>query len=232
MKEFRTRDGPYPIRLLYETAEIDRICEDALRGSGRLPATPQPIEIDRFLEKFFEVRVVYDDLGEGAIGCTVFNRKGRVTGFLISNSIEADGTKSGKRRARATLAHEGGHGLLHPRLFMEDAGTGSLFGGARDDSPRILCREQDVTPVGAKPVYNGRWWEWQANRAIAGLLLPQKLVAAAIASLLSRDKIIHVLPEAKRGEAETLTAEMFDVNPAVARIRLQEMFPPSQQISL
>jgi hypothetical protein len=232
VKEFPTRDGPYPVRLIYETAEIDRVCEDALRQSGCFPAAPQPIEIDRFLEKFFEVRVVYDDLGEGAIGCTVFNRKGRVTGFLISTSIEADGTESGKRRARATLAHEGGHGLLHPRLFMEDAGTGSLFGGTRDESPRILCRDQDVAPVGAKPAYSGRWWEWQANRAIAGLLLPQKLVTTAITSMLNRDKIIHVLPDDKRSQAEALTAKTFDVNPAVARIRLQEMFPASQQISL
>jgi hypothetical protein len=232
MKEFPTKDGPYPVRLVYEIAEIDRICEDALRQSGRLPATPQPIEIDRFLEKFFEVRVVYDDIDEGAIGCTVFNRKGRVTGFLIATSIEAEGTKSGKRRARATLAHEGGHGLLHPRLFMQDIGTGSLFGGTRDDNPRILCRDQDVTAVGAKPVYGGRWWEWQANRAIGGLLLPQKLVTAAVIGMLNRDKIIHVLPDNNRHEAEELVAETFDVNPAVARIRLQEMFPASQQISL
>lgn len=231
MKEFRTRDGPYPVRLTYETSEIDAICEDALRNSGRLPAEPKPIEIDRFLEKFFEVRVVYDDLGEGAIGCTVFNRKGRVTGFLISTSIEADGTKSGRRRARATLAHEGGHGLLHPRLFMEDASTGSLFEGTRDESPRILCRDRDVGPVGAKATYSGRWWEWQANRAIGGLLLPRKLVTTAISGMLNREKIVHVLPNDKRNEAEAFTAETFDVNPAVARIRLQEMFPVSQQIS-
>jgi hypothetical protein len=115
---------------------------------------------------------------------------------------------------------------------MEDAATGSLFGGTRDESPRILCRDQDVAPVGAKPAYSGRWWEWQANRAIAGLLLPQKLVTTAITSMLNRDKIIHVLPDDKRGEAEALTAKTFDVNPAVARIRLQEMFPASQQISL
>lgn len=231
MKEFRARDGPYPVRLTYETSEIDAICEDALRKSGRLPTEPKPIEIDRFLEKFFEVRVVYDDLGEGAIGCTVFNRKGRVTGFLISTSIEADGTKSGRRRARATLAHEGGHGLLHPRLFMEDASTGSLFEGTRDESPRILCRDRDVGPVGAKATYSGRWWEWQANRAIGGLLLPRKLVTIAISGMLNREKIVHVLSDDKRNEAEAFIAETFEVNPAVARIRLQEMFPVSRQIS-
>ena len=231
MKEFPTRDGPYPVRLIYETAEIDRICEDALRQSGRLPGVPQPIEIDRFLEKFFEVQVVYDDLGEGAIGCTVFNRRGRVTGFLISTSIEADGTKSGKRRARATLAHEGGHGLLHPRLFMEDAGTGSLFGGRATREGEFFVeirmsvlweRKRPIGGVGG----SGRRIER------SGLLLPQKLVTTAINSMLNRDKIIHVLPDDKRSEAEALTAKTFDVNPAVARIRLQEMFPASLQISL
>jgi hypothetical protein len=232
MKEFPTRDGPYPVRLIYETAEIDSICEDALRKSGRLPALPQPIEIDRFLEKFFEVHVIYDELREEAIGCTVFDRTGKVTGFLISTSIEADGTASGKRRARATLAHEGGHGLLHPRLFMSDGATGSLFGDERDDSPRILCRDRDVGAVGAKPVYNGRWWEWQANRAIAGLLLPQKLVTESIADLLNHERVIALLPESRRRDAERLTADVFDVNPAVTRIRLAEMFPSTAQMTL
>src|SRR5438128_11542216 len=139
MKEFRTKDGPFPIQLIYETAEIDTICEDALRQSGQLPASPQPIKIDRFLEKFFEVPVVYDKLDEGAIGCTIFNRQGRVTGFIISSLVEADGDQGGKRRTRSTLAHEGGHGLLHPRLFMAVGKTGSLFGSSANDKPKILC---------------------------------------------------------------------------------------------
>jgi len=64
-----------------------------------------------------------------------------------------------------------------------------------------------------------------------GLLLPRKLVTTAISGMLNREKMVHVLPDDKRNEAEAFTAETFDVNPAVARIRLHEMFPVSQQIS-
>ena len=232
MKEFRTKDGPYPVRLIYETSEIDKICEDALRESGRLPTAPRPIEIDRFLEKFFEVHVLYEDLPAGAIGCTVFNHVGRVTGFIISSGIEADRTESGKRRARSTLAHEGGHGLLHSRLFMHESGTSSLFGDREIQEPRILCRDQDVVPAGASPAYSGKWWEWQANRAIAGLLLPKKLVTVAVAEMLDTCKLTPYLPDRQRREAELRTAQTFDVNPAVARIRLEEMFPSTAQMSL
>src|SRR5438045_831977 len=112
MKEFISREGPYRRRLVYETTEIDQICEDALRTIQLLPATPQPIKIDLFLEKYFEVRVIYEDLGEEILACTVFNRLGAVTGFILSSRIEDKETKSSQRRARSTLAHEGGHGLL------------------------------------------------------------------------------------------------------------------------
>jgi hypothetical protein len=115
---------------------------------------------------------------------------------------------------------------------MQDAGTGSLFGSGQEDRPRILCRAQDIAAAGATPSYNGKWWEWQANRSIAGLLLPRKLVTTAIAGMLDNAKLIPSLPHQRRREAELHTAETFDVNPAVARIRLEEMFPPTSQMSL
>ena len=231
MEEYRTKEGPYPVRLVYETKEIDQICEDALRSVKLLPTTPESVKIDRFLEKYFEVRVVYDDLGEGAMGCTVFNHKGRVTGFFVSSRIEEDATKAAERRVRSTLAHEGGHGLLHPKLFIADE-TPSLFGEKKEAASRILCRAADVGAVKGKVPYNGRWWEWQANRAIAGLLLPRKLVSQALQGLLDRQKLAATLPESRRREAEKLAAETFDVNSAVTRIRLEEMFPTHGQIEL
>jgi hypothetical protein len=103
--------------------------------------------------------------------------------------------------------------------------------GERETRVRGFFVETDVGPVGAKATYSGRWWEWQANRAIGGLLLPTKLVTTAISGMLNREKIVYVLPDDKRNDAEAFTAETFDVNPAVVRIRLQEMFPVSQQIS-
>lgn len=231
MNAFRSREGPYPIRLVYSSQEIDSICEEALRAVGLLPTEPGPIKVDRFLEKYFRVPVLYEEIGEGVIGCTVFDRSGAVTGFIISPSVEADGTQSGERRARSTLAHEGGHGLLHPRLFISDVTTGSLIKSEVEQRPRILCRQNDVAAAKAKP-YDGRWWEWQANRAIAGLLMPKRLVTKTVAPFLDTTKLMPDLPESQRESVARELAAIFDVNPAVARIRIEEMYPRTTQIML
>jgi len=227
MKEFSTKEGPYPVRLLYGTVEIDQICEDALRKARLLPAEPEPIKIDLFLERYFEVVVDYQDLGEGILGSTIFNSNGAVTGFLISPRIEEDGTETGERRARATLAHEGGHGLLHPRLFMKDQATGDLFGSLKTHKaapPNFLCRNSDIGAVGSALKYDGRWWEWQANRAIGGLLLPKKLVTRVAAKFTTQGDFGPILIETKRSTLEKEIAQIFNVNPAVARIRIAEMY--------
>lgn len=231
MNIYPTKDGPYPVRIKYETVEIDSMCEDALRKSKLLPKAPEPIKVDLVLERYFGVRVDYADLGEGIMGCTIFDTKGAVTGFIISSKIEIDGTKSSERRARSTIAHEGGHGLLHPRLFMSDTTTVSMFEQSASTQSRILCRSSDIGPAKAK-LYDGKWWEWQANRAIAGLLLPKKLVAACVAPLTDQNTITQNLPAKKRAEAEMLVSGTFDVNPIVARIRLDEMFPSDAQMTL
>lgn len=230
MKSFPTREGPFGRRLIYELPEIDQICEDALRSVNLLPAIPEPIRVERFLEKFFEVHVLYEEIEVGVMGCAAFDRTGRVTGFMISPEIEADGAKSSERRLRSTLAHEGGHGLLHPQLFMRDSDTGNLLGNAAAEKPRIMCRARDIGAARSK-AYDGRWWEWQANRAIAGILLPKKLVAAAVASSLDKSALMPNLDESNRSQAERLVAQTFDVNPVVARIRLEEMFPIGAQIT-
>jgi hypothetical protein len=233
MKSFPAKEGPYPVRLIYEPQEIDLICEDALRTEKLLPKTPEPIKVDLFLERYFRVRLAYEDLGTEIMGCTVFNTTGAVTGFIISTRIEEDGKKSSERRARSTIAHEGGHGLLHSRLFMADTSTGSIFGKTQPQQPKIMCRPTDIRAAGSNAkAYDGKWWEWQANRAIAGLLLPKKLVHTCVSDLLISKGITPELPATKKAEAENLLADTFDVNPVVARIRLQEMFPVSAQIFL
>lgn len=225
MKEIPSKEGPYPVRLVYEPDEIDQICEDALRSVKLLPSEPQAIQVDRFLEKYFEVEVVYEEIGKGILGSTVFNSRGAVTGFLISPKIEEDGTEAGERRARSTIAHEGGHGLLHSRLFIIDP-TPSLFGDStRSKDSNFLCREGDIGAAGSKGGYDGRWWEWQANRAIGGLLLPKRLVRKVAAGYLEEGKLGPELPQEKRTALEREVAALFDVNRIVARFRVEEIFP-------
>ena len=235
MKEYRTKEGPFPLRLLYEPKEIDEICLDALRESGLLPSEPSPIKIDLLLEKYFKVVVDYRDLGPNIMGSTVFNSKGAVTGIIIAPWIEEDGGHAAERRVRSTLAHEGGHGLLHSRLFIVEQ-TGDLF-GLREAAParptNFLCRSNDISPEAAAiPKYDGKWWEWQANRAIGGLLLPKSLVVELTQQFTEQTPSGSVLKDSLRAKAVREIAETFEVNPVVARIRLGEIFGVERNRSL
>ena len=51
------------------------MCVDALRGADLLPSSPQPIRIDRFIEKRFGPPA-YEDLPNGVLGLTRFNNSG------------------------------------------------------------------------------------------------------------------------------------------------------------
>jgi hypothetical protein len=233
MKEFRAISGPFEQQLHFSCEEIDQICRDALEKEKLLPSDPEPIRIDRFVEKCFKCQISFEDLGQGILGCTVFNANGSIKVVAISTRID-DGTPVGERRLRATIAHEGGHGLMHPSLFMTSLGQGRLgFVQTNKENldfkeRRILCRDNDVKEgVARQRGYDGRWWEWQANRAIGGLLLPQYLVKKSVDELVERSSVTGVaeLSPIKRGEAVRRVAEVFNVNPTVAKIRLGEIFP-------
>lgn len=233
MQSFRANYGPFEQQLRFSVEEIDRMCRDALAREKLLPSTPEAIRIDRFVEKHFNCTISYEDLGEGILGCTLFNPNGSVKVICISSRLDDD-TPVGQRRERATLAHEAGHGLMHPSLFMAslDQGRLNIASPATENldfkERRILCRDTDVKEaVGAQRGYDGRWWEWQANRAIGGLLLPRTLVQKAVADYLEHAPITGgaTLRANARAAAVVHVADVFEVNPAVARIRLAEVYP-------
>lgn len=234
MKNFRPKRGPFDERPYYESHEIERICEDALRQVNLLPSSPGPIRIDRFIERRFGVTPVYEVLGNGILGFTEFGPKG-VQAVVVARALDEEGTKSAERRIRTTLAHEGGHGLLHAHLFVLGKQTRPLFGDfTRANAPKVMCRDIPNTSATHAPGYNNRWWEYQANRAISGLLMPGGLVEVAMAPhLLAQGKLgLKTLPAANCDRAVKLLADIFDVNPAVARIRILEMYPQDDQLRL
>lgn len=233
MKTIRSKKGPFSERPHFESGEIERMCADELRKAGLYPSKPGPVRIDRFIEKRFGAPHSYETLPDGVLGFTRFGSHG-VEEIVISADLESDDGSPDERRLRSTLAHEAGHGLIHAHLFYLGTKPLSLFGES-DPSPQILCR--DVSQVGERPRgYDGRWWEFQANRAIGGLLLPQDLVERALSGfavpLGSFGRI--ALPESKREAAAQELARVFNVNPAAARIRLSEIVPlqDSKQMSL
>ena len=232
MRQFRARSGPFATQLRFSTEEIDQRCLDALAKVGLLPSEPAAIRIDRFIEKYFGCDVQYEDMGAGVLGCAAFNDRGGVVAVIVSEHLN-DGSQVAERRVRSTIAHEGGHGLMHPILFMASAGQGNLNVTSEDCEDvdlaqrRILCRDSDVKENAGSRGQKQRWWEWQANRAIGGLLLPSGLVRKCVEEFLEESVVTESksLPLAARTKAEQLVSETFDVNPIVARIRLTELFP-------
>jgi hypothetical protein len=238
MRTYRSKSGPFVEQPFYEPAEIESICLEELQKHNLYPASPSPIRIDRFIEKRFGIVPTYQDLPSGLLGFTRFGPKG-VEEIVVAKALDDEGTQSAERRLRTTLAHEGGHGLLHAHLFVLGSRPDSLFGDALGtDAPKILCREGGVPGVERvpmkKPPY--RWWEFQANLAMGALLLPKQLVAKALESYLILQGIFKQpsLPGESREDAVRLLAAAFDVNPVVARIRLEALYPSAmdQQLTL
>jgi hypothetical protein len=225
MKTYRTKSGPFSERPHFEPNEIDRICADELRNEGLYPSSPQAIRIDRFVEKRFGVVPEYDDLPEGVLGFTKFTKKG-VEAIVIARALDAAKGKVAERRVRTTLAHEAGHGLLHAYLFVLDENPLQLFDADSYAECKILCRDLQGEERKSRG-YDGRWWEFQANRAMGGLLCPQTLVHEALNPFLVSSGTLGtvVLDETRREEASRTLADIFDVNLIVAKIRISEFYP-------
>lgn len=220
MKIIPSKSGQFRERPYFKEGEIDRMCADELRKAGLYPKEPGPIRIDRFVEKRFSLTPTYDDLPDGVLGFTKFGAKG-VVEIVIARSLDDENSVIAERRVRSTMAHEAGHGLAHTAFIAMANGSRDLFTeGPNKDS--VLCR--GVHGYGR---YSGEWWEFQANEAIGGLLLPRDLVARALQPyLVDLGSLLGpTLDPARREKAITEMAELFNVNPAVSRIRIEGMYP-------
>ena len=237
MKSFHTNAGPFTEKPFFRQQDFEQICEDELRRNDLLPLEPAPVRIDRFVEKRFKIQPSYEDLPAGLLGFTSFSPNG-VEEIVVSKALDDEGTQVAERRLRTTLAHESGHGLLHAHLFAVGTPPASLFADGLDEpaSAKILCRSGEIsgseTSRNRKTPY--RWWEYQANQAMGVLLLPRTLVQAALASALTPRGLLEapVLPANCRESAIRLLADTFDVNPVVARLRLDVVFPVAAEKQL
>lgn len=229
MKTFRAKSGGFIERPYYKLSEIENACVDALSAVQELPTTPSPIRIDRFIEKHFRVYVEFVDLGDGILGCTEFGPSG-VTAIIVSRELEERGDQVSQRRVRSTLGHEVGHGLFHTHLVLSEAQDTHLFTDrSNPDQPRILCRDiPGASNATGSHAY--RWWEWQANRAMSCLLLPHKLLQVAMTPFMVSRGLLgeKVFDRSKFPVAVARISEVFDVNPIVARLRIDDLYPEQQ----
>ncbi|UWZ85256.1 hypothetical protein [Occallatibacter riparius] len=226
----KTRAGqPGPNRLYLSPSHIERFCEDALRSVGLLPNVPSAIRIERFIEKKFGLTPEYAALPAGVLGYTAFEA-GRPMGLVVDRGLAEADSAVAQRRINTTLAHEAGHCLFHAHLFSKAQESELLFVEMGEDSktPKILCRDEPAAR------YDGKWWEFQANAAIGPLLLPKDLVLTAVQPFVESRGLLGLLTlgNQMRSAAEVALAEIFEVNPIVARIRLAGLFPPDQQPTL
>jgi hypothetical protein len=238
MQQRLTNRPPFGMELRFETTEIDDMCLDELTKAKALPATPGPINIESFIGKHFCKNYGYEDLPQGVLGVTAFETSGSIKFVGVSNTL-ADDSSSADHRIRSTWAHEAGHCMLHPMLFMRAPGSRAptLWEQGSDNvttDRQFLCREQDFRVQGTRCGYDGRWWEWQANRCIGGFLLPKHLVIKALEPILKPSRVTKTpeLPAERRNEAELLVSRVFDVSLTVSKIRLVEFFPPGAATQL
>jgi hypothetical protein len=236
MKTYPTTSGSFAERPYYTFEDVERICTDELRRVDLFPSDPSPIRIERFIEKRFKVHPSYEDLPEGVLGFTEFGSEG-VKGITVSRLLVEENSKSSERRVNTTLAHESGHGLLHTHLFVFGQQPRLLLGEGMDSNkPRILCRNDAIQGMRGyrETGYGGKWWEFQANLAIGSLLLPRSLVKVALEPLMLKTGVLggHILDRTRREEAIQVLTRVFEVNPIVAKIRIEKLFPSAQDYQL
>jgi hypothetical protein len=169
------------------------------------------------------------------LGFTEFGSRG-VEAIHIAEPPVGERTASAERRMNSTLAHEAGHGLMHAHLFALNLDNRALFASDPDvTKTRMLCRDGEPSaPARPQRKYDGRWWELQANRAIGAFLMPKELFFAFIEPFLERGGMLRVptLPATGRAGATRAGAEVFDVNPAAVKVRVDFFFPEEGQLTL
>jgi hypothetical protein len=228
MRVYRKNSGYFEERHFYTNNDIEILCTDELNKVNLLSSVPRAIQVDRFIEKRFNISPSYEELPEGVLGLIEFNENG-VKEILISRSLDEEGSKSSARRVNTTLAHEAGHGLLHTHIFVLKEKPVSLLRAENIAGSKILCRGDSIKGLsGYRERKSEGWWlEHQANMVIGPMLLPKSLVIMALEPFLIKSGVMEkaILDHTRRVEAEKSLSEVFDVNPVVVKIRLDVLFP-------
>lgn len=239
MRSFKPTTGPFQEGIYYDLEDVENIASDELHRVGLFPPQPEPVQVERFIVKRHGITPDYDDLPVGVLGYTKFGRRGAEE-VVVSRLLADERSQVSERRINSTLAHEAGHILLHGHLFAMQPPTKTpvMF---RDEiefsNRRILCKTDTLamsSGAGGGSGYDGRWWEVQANMMIGALLLPRSLVMTALDQFMSSSSLLGIprLDEDRREEAARCLAEVFDVNPVVARIRMGDIFSePDNQLT-
>ena len=226
MKTRKDLASPWGVRLYFEESEFETMMADVLfRAGPEAFIEGRGVDVDLVLFKVYGLEADYIDLPHGVLGRTLFRRDGSAqieVSRRLADVAEAD--QLARRRLRTTLAHEGGHVTCHRQLFISDTDSLSLFGDelAEPEKPAILCRESILATSG----YQGEWWEFQANRCMASLLLPKHILIPRVNALLGVFGVSDFAQAQQKGMDEEFIRSLsntFDVSWQAVLLRLQEL---------
>jgi hypothetical protein len=212
--------GPYLSRLWVEEDEFEEIALALLRHYDLLPAEPAAVNIELLTEKLFGFSYEFAELPRDQLGQLTFGPHGPES-LTLHSRLDTLTDPRLNQQCRSTLAHECGHGVLHTRLYRElwkrherAAGQGQL----------ALLLPETAAPQLRKS--RGQWWEYQANRITASLLLPATLVLGIIGSELAETPYAR-WPYFQRRRIVADLADAFDVTECLAQYRLEDLVSKS-----
>jgi len=168
--------GPFLEYFFIPEARIHRIACENLLSLGLMPDSPGPVRIERYCEKRWGFSEDYAHLPEGVLGKATFNEDG-LTVIEVSRDLGEDSSELGKIRTRSTLAHEIGHGELHSGRYADkirhERLQGDLFEApmAARKTIETACRKEQIFQY-----QKDEWWEIQANKFMAAVLMPKHLL--------------------------------------------------------
>lgn len=227
---FKTKRNGVPI---LSKNELEIIAENVLREfCPDALINPQAIDVEGFIEMYLRLKVDYQYLSNDGryLGMMVFNDTDRVIIFdpekrqadymhadartvLIDNSLLEE---SQEHRYRYTMAHEGGHDILHGAYYAYNPNQISIF-DVGDALPMVQCRINSFSASGSKAWTDEDWMEWQANYFSAAFLMPASMVRKAIANVKVKQPMLKEMAMVQK------VSKTFNVSPEAAKYRLEEL---------
>jgi len=229
MKSWKDPHSPWGKQLRFDDSEFESMMDEMRGRTGSDGFTPgRGVDVELVLLRAIGTEADYVDLPTNILGRTIFSEDGRAR-IEVSRSLSdnAEVSALARRRLRTTLAHECGHVVCHQSLFIQDTESLSLFSASQiatraEVRKPIMCRSEGVTGAG----YSGEWWEFQANRCMASLLLPRKLTGDSVRRRLADGGFKTGEECIRAGSGQLLieqVADEFDVSQTVTLYRLQSL---------
>lgn len=227
MRHYRTPGSILTERTYYSRAEIEKMASDELRAAQCWPAKPEPIALERYLQRRHGLEPEITELDPGLMGSADFTNP-RQPVIRISTEI----FNGPKPRYRSTLAHEIGHLVLHASRFLDEEFLRALELRRRGLHRGFACSATDIDEAPrervnkADPLFH---LEYQANLFMVAQALPRPLVRMCVApwtrtTSLRGGERETILIEAHREEAIHSVAKTFIVSRTMATFRLAELY--------